>query len=450
MPWAISKDRKRMVVLSVDGVPYTLITRLLACGELPNLAAIVAEGSLVRYNSTLPWVSSVAWATYMTGVNAGKHGIYGFVDRQPDSYKTFIPTARHIRSETLWEYLSRQGKRVVVMNVPVTYPPRPINGILVGCFLSPNLEKATYPPQVAEKLKELGYRIDADPWLARDDKAKLLDELDLTLAKRAEAMFYFMAHEEWDFFQCHIMETDRLHHFLWQEMEEAHPTLAPRFYAFYRRLDEIIGQLHSRLDDSTGLIVLSDHGFCGIKQEVYVNHWLAQQGWLKFEVETPQSLADISAQAVAYSLDPGRIYIHLRGREPKGTVSPGAEYEALREEIASAALELTEPKSGERLFQAAFKREELYHGPCFDAAADLILQPADGFDPKGAIYKNTLTFKGPVLVGMHTFDDAFLYIRGHQIKGGTWSILDATPTILQLMDLPIPSYMDGQPVAVKQ
>jgi len=440
--------RKRMFVLSIDGVPYTLLARLLSEGYMPRLAGLVAQGSLLRYNSTLPWVSSVAWSTYMTGTNAGQHGIYGFVDRQPGTYKTFIPTSRHMRVETLWEYLSRLGKRVVVMNVPVTYPPRVVNGVLIGCFLSPSIDKCAYPPEVSVKLKELDYRIDADPYLARGDKAKLADELDLTLAKRTKTMFYFFEHQDWDFFHCHIMETDRLHHFLWREMEESHPTLAPRFYGFYRQLDDVIGRLVDRLDGDTELMILSDHGFCGIQQEVYVNHWLAQQGWLTFDVNPPKSLEDISSRAVAYSLDPGRIYIHLRGREPKGCVAPGSEYERLRDEIAQAALQLADPTSGQRLFLAAHKRENLYHGPCLEAAPDLVLQPVDGFDPKGAIYKETLTYRGPTLVGMHTFDDALFYLRGHKIKPGSWSILDATPTILQCMDLPVPPHMDGHSMLV--
>ena len=437
---------KRVFVLGIDGTPHTLITRLMQSGNLPNLAELVSEGSLVRYNSTLPWVSSVAWSTYMTGVNAGKHGIYGFVERRPDTYQTFVPTSRHMQGETLWEYLSSLGKRVVVMNVPVTYPPRRVNGVLVSGFLAPSLEKATYPPEVARQLKNLDYRIDADPWLAYEDKVKLLDELDLTLARRAEAMFHLMEHEEWDFFQCHIMETDRLHHFLWEEMEAEHPTLAPRFYAFYHQLDKVIGELRSRLDDHTELMLLSDHGFCGLQQEVDVNHWLAQQGWLTFEVDEPKSLQDISGKSMAYSLYPGRIYVNLRGREGRGSVSPGQEYESLCEKIARAALELTDPNSGQRVFQAAHKRQDLYHGPCFDAAPDLVLQPVDGFDPKGAVHKPTLTHKGSVLVGMHTFDDAFLYVRGRKIRQGTWSILDAAPTILELMGVSIPPQMDGQSV----
>lgn len=440
------QGKKRAVVLGIDGVPHTLLTRLMQSGEMPNMAKLVGEGMLVRYNSTLPCVSSVAWSTYMTGANPGKHGIYGFVDRQPGSYKTFIPTSDHMKAETLWEYLGRQGKRVVVMNVPVTYPPRKVNGVLIGCFLSPNLQKATYPPTLLPKLQELKYRLDADPWSAYEDKSKLLDDLDETLARRADTMFYLMEHEEWDFFQCHIMETDRLHHFLWAEMETAGSPLGARFYAFYRQLDQVIGTLVSKLDGNTELMVLSDHGFCGIKQEVYVNQWLAQQGWLSFDADPPKSLDHISTHTVAYSLDPGRIYINLQGREPRGAVAPGAQYEALRSEIAQAALRLTDPADGSRIIQAVFKGEELYQGSCAAAAPDLVLHPVDGYDLKGALGKPALTHRGSVLVGMHTYDDASLYVRGHKIRPGTWSIVDAAPTVLALLGLAVPPTMDGQPV----
>ncbi len=440
------KTRKRMMVLSIDGVPHSLLVRLMSRGDMPNMSRLQGEGSLVRYNSTLPWVSSVAWSSYMTGANPGKHGIYGFVDRQPGTYKTFIPTSRNLQMETLWEYLSRQGRRVVVMNVPVTYPPRVVNGVLIGCFLSPSLEKAVYPSHWVDKLKELDYRIDADPWLARESKARLLDELDLVLRRRAETMFYLMDHVEWDLSHCHVMETDRLHHFLWREMEEDNAGLAPRFYAFYRQLDAVIGQFIDRLPSDCHLMILSDHGFCSIQQEVYVNDWLFEQGWLRFQSPQPKSLADISADALAYSLDPGRIYLHVRGREPNGQVSPGAEYEALRATIAGAALELKDPQTGTHLFQAAFKREELYHGPCLEGAADLILQPTDGYDPKGALAKGALFGRDAVLDGMHTYDDALLFIRGESIKPGSWSVMDAAPTILKLMGLPVPEYMDGQTV----
>ena len=111
---------RRVVVLGLDGVPYSYVRELFAAGELPNLRAIVAEGALAQMDTTLPNVSSVAWASFMTGQNPGKHNIYGFVDRKPGELKVFLPPARNLRSPALWETLSRAGKRVFAMTVPVT------------------------------------------------------------------------------------------------------------------------------------------------------------------------------------------------------------------------------------------------------------------------------------------------------------------------------------------
>jgi predicted AlkP superfamily phosphohydrolase/phosphomutase len=154
-------------------------------------------------------------------------------------------------------------------------------------------------------------------------------------------------------------------------------------------------------------------------------------------------LNEIDPSSVAYSLDPGRVVIRVRGWEKEGCVAPGAEYEALRDEIAAAAMELCDPDSGEPIFQATFKREELYHGPYLEQAADLILAPYDGYDPKGPLYKETLTYKGDELVGMHTFDDATLYVGGHTIPQTRFSVLNVMPTILDLMKVPHPPGLDG-------
>jgi predicted AlkP superfamily phosphohydrolase/phosphomutase len=170
------------------------------------------------------------------------------------------------------------------------------------------------------------------------------------------------------------------------------------------------------------------------------------RGWLKLQNVPPdrkKGLDEIDPTSVAYSLDPGRVVIRLRGREKDGCVAPGAEYEAVRDEIAQAALELRDPDSGEPVFQAAFKREELYHGPYFEQAADLILAPYDGYDPKGPLYKETLTYKGDELVGMHTFDDAMLYVGGRTIPQTRFSVLNVMPTILDVMDVPYPPGLDG-------
>ncbi len=439
--------RKRVVFIGLDGTPFTFMQRLIAEGRAPNAARLVQQGSLLRMDSVWPWVSSVAWSTMMTGVNPAKHNIFGFIDRDPKTYKQFIPTSRNMQAKTLWEMLSEAGKRVIVVNVPVTYPPRPVNGILVGCFLSPSLEKAVYPPTYLPTLQRLGYIVDADPWKMRESKETALQVINAALDARIRTLFHLLEHEEWDYLHVHVMETDRLHHFLWQQMDEEDPIYAPAFYAFYRRIDEMLGQIAAKLDEDTTLLWMSDHGFCTIKKEVYVNRWLMDQGWLKLRTIPPdrnKGLDEIDPSSVAYSLDPGRVVIRVRGREKEGCVSPGAEYEALRSQIAAAALELRDPGSGEPIFQAVYRREELYHGPYLEQAADLILAPYDGYDPKGTLYKDTLTYKGDELVGMHTFDDAMLYVGGQKVTPSRFSVLNVLPTILTLMELPQPAGLDGR------
>ena len=441
-----SKPR-RVFVIGLDGTPYTFFQKAMAEGHMPNLTRLVAEGSFRRINSVYPTVSSVAWSSFMTGRNPGKHNIYGFIDRQLGTYKTYIPTSRSMKTDTLWEILGRVGKKVIVVNVPVTYPPRPVNGILVGGFLSPNVDKATYPPEKATLLKKLGYIVDADPWAARQSKDKALAEVNAAFDARVETMFYLMDNEPWDFFQMHVMETDRLYHFLWELMERNDPVYAPQFMAFVRKIDDMLGQVRKRLDDRTTLIMLSDHGFCTIKKEVYINYWLEQQGWLQFKDGVPRDkrkLEHLSSEAQAYSLDPGRVFVHLRGREPRGKVGPDAGYEILRDEIVAAALELTNPDTGEPMIRKVLKREEVYSGPQLEQAADLILVPFDGYDLKGPLGKSTLVFKGKELVGMHTYDDAALYVQGQQLADGPIWVADPMPTILALMNVPIPADLDGR------
>jgi len=347
----------------------------------------------------------------MTGLNPAGHGIFGFIDRTPNPFKLFIPNAGNLRAETLWEKLGRMGKRVIVMNVPVTYPPKPVNGILIGGFLGTDVRRIGYPPEINDKLAEMGYRIDVDASKGHTDKEAFLADLNEVLERRFEAAERLMEEERWDFFQLHVMETDRINHFLWEDYERSDPKFAPEFMRFYRRIDDFLGRLWKRFgkDGSVRFVVLSDHGFRTVKKEVYLNRWLEENGYLEFEGE--RKLENISGSSKAYSLIPGRIFINLKGREERGSVDP-SDYEGLREELARRLVEeLRDPEDGSRIIARVYRREEIYSGPYLEEAADLIAFPEDGYDLKGKTDAESLTGRGRI-VGMHTYEDAFLFVKG--------------------------------------
>jgi predicted AlkP superfamily phosphohydrolase/phosphomutase len=437
----------RLVVIGLDGTPHSFLQRMVREGHMPNFSRITQASGFARMNSVYPTVSSVAWSCYMTGVNPARHGIYGFIERKPGSYDVTIPNSGLMTAKTLWEMLSEAGKQVVVMNVPVTYPPRAVNGILIGGFLSPRLERAVHPPEKLGLIQSLGYRIDTDPWLARESKDKLFVDVEDCLARRRKTLQHLMDHEPWDFFQCHVMETDRLYHFSWEQYDVDDPTYAPRFYEVIHHIDDLLGEVLERVERTGAeLMVLSDHGFCTIKYEVYVNTWLADKGWLTMPDPLPQrvQLKDVGPGCQVYSLDPGRVFINLQGREPQGTVPP-SEYEAWRTRVAQAAMaELRDPATGEPMLEKVVRREEIYDGPGLERAADLILVPRYGYDLKGAFGRDTLTFKGDELVGMHTYDDAMIAVRNHPIASRGFSIVDATATALKLMDVEPPAGLDSR------
>jgi len=179
-----------------------------------------------------------------------------------------------------------------------------------------------------------------------------------------------------------------------------------------------------------------------VKREVYINHWLREEGWLRFSKEPPESWSDIEGGAKAYSMDPGRVYLNLRGREPRGSVEPGEEYERVRKELAEGLSGLEDPETKESMVERVFKREELYTGGCYAQAPDLVVKPKRGYDLKGSIKKERLTDRGP-LVGMHTYDDAFLYIEGQRLSKRVAEIVDLMPTILHLMGVSAPDDLDG-------
>ena len=445
--------KKRVLVIGLDGVPYTFLTHPKNNGKFPFMQSLFhQEGELHRMRSVFPTVSSVAWSSFMTGANPAKHNIYGFIDRTPNPLDFFIPTNNNMQSPALWHILSEAKKRSIVINVPVTYPPKPVNGILISGFLATNIDKCAYPASIVPTLKELDYQIDVDAWLARKDKKKFLEALHHTLERRFATAIHFLQKEMWDYFQLHVMGTDRINHFLFDTWENDHPELGPEFIRYFQKIDEHLASIYHQFVEKSpeiDFILLSDHGFCKIQQEVFLNQWLKENNWLQFISDKPSSLKDMHPATKAYSLIPGRIFINLKGREQSGQVKPGNDYEDTRNQLIESLSDLKDPETGQKIISKVVKREEIYEGPHIDKAADLIAIPVDGYDLKGNVDKDSL-FGRSQLTGMHTYDDAFLYIKGKKIIEKNFDICALAPTILTFMGIPIPAHFDRAPLTIEE
>lgn len=421
------KDQK-VVVLGIDGVPYSLLSRFADQGVMPNFSNLMREGTLCRMTASIPEVSSTSWSTFMTGVNPGRHGIYGFMELERETYSWRFPNFNDLKSKTIWELAGEKGKRCIVLNMPSTYPARPLNGMLVSGFVALDLKKATYPESFYRYLSDTGYRLDVDATKAVKSMDDFIADIQQTFRKRIETIMHLCEKEEWDLFIATVTETDRLHHYLWEALEDDSHPRHDFFMDFYKELNRFIGDFAHKVDNRIPLIMLSDHGFTSIKNEIYLNALLRERGYLKFISENPQSFKEIDSDSKAFALDPSRLYVHLKGRFPRGCVAQ-SDYESVREKLRDELLALS--INGDSVIKEVFRKEELYKGSCFDDAPDLVALPNRGYDLKGTIARREVTGRS-ALTGGHTQDDAMFYIN-RSISCHNPNIADVGATVINLL-----------------
>ncbi len=400
-------------------MPFSFLPKIKELDIAPFLTSLCEEGKVASMTTTLPPVSSVAWASFLTGENPGIHGITGFVDRKPDGYDPFVPTAENLLVPTIYQHLSRLGLRVCSLGVPATFPPAPINGTIVSGFLAPNLERAVYPPEELEKLKSFDYRLDIDAWSARKSHDSLFEQLPKSLTSRLNAAKHYLARERWDLFVLHVLETDRLHHFLWREMNSGEQSAVDLFAAIYRATDKFIAEVFDSAPEDGAIIILSDHGFTELKKDVYLNHWLINNGYLILSEPDATNLNAVGSDSKAFSMAPGRIYLHLKDKSPKGKLLEGNEAEGVRKELTSSLPGIRDPETGSSVIERVADMRNEWDSADFDGSPvqlpDLIAVPKQGYEIKGELNAPEL-FGFDRFSGMHSYGDALIYLNGDQVN----------------------------------
>jgi len=500
--------KARVFVIGLDGATFDLILPWIKEKKLPSLSYMIENGVYSELRSTVPILSPAAWSSFMTGKNPGKHGIVGFFTREKDSYDVNVVNSTYRSAREIWTLLSENDKKVGVVNVPLTYPPKSVNGFMItGMLTPPNSDNFTYPPLLKEEVEKIAGGGTLDPLLTSLEREEVfLNELFDSTEKLAKISLLLFEKQKPDFFMVVFNGTDYIQHRFWKYINPKHPEYETEkfvkyrelFLNFYQKIDEILGNFLKMADERTTVIVMSDHGAGPLHKYMHVNSWLIQMGLLKLKKRlltrlkrflykigitpvkivnalfsihlgniriktnrTDKKLQNIStklfmsfsdvnwSKTKAYSIGSGVIYINLKGREPSGTVSPGQEYESLRAHITTRLYELKDPETGEFVIEKVYKKEEVYSGSHIDTLPDLVFIPKPGyttFEEHGFAANSVIT-QSKSVSGTHKLNGIFI-MKGGGIKKSTTlqdtSIMDLAPTILYLLGLPIPTDMDGK------
>lgn len=424
----------KTLVIGLDGATFDLIHPFISKGFLPNLKRMMEQGAWSELTSTVPPVTASAWTSFMTGKNPGGHGLYDFMRRRTNSYDLSPVSSLDRDGKAVWEITGEADKKVIVMGVPVTYPPAPVNGLMVTGMLTPRGAKDfTYPPKLADEIKNAvgDYIVYSDEVYSKGRGEVFMHALHQSVKQRSQAAAYLMQKYEWDLSVVVFPETDTVCHGMWWAYDVTHHQHnrddAKKFHdsilEIYQHIDSCLGELVSTLPPNIQIFVMSDHGHGPLKNFLYVNNFLKEKGYLKIKGDaksqfknlsfklgvTPRtvygmllslglgkmrrtldkrrggrgllkrfflSLNDVDwDRTKAYSVGYiGEVHINLKGREPNGIVQRGEEYEQLREQLMRDLREMRLP-DGSILVEQIWKKEEIYSGAHLDEAPDILFLP---------------------------------------------------------------------------
>jgi len=490
-----------VLVIGLDGATFDLLHPLMSSGIMPNLANLMKIGASGALQSTIPPVTGPAWASFQTGTHPGKHGLVDFLRRQPATYKSALIDSTALQGQTLWMELAKYGRRICVLNVPLTYPPQQVNGCMISGFLTPGSDASfTYPPELREQLLAHipTYTITPSSDILMMGVKKFVQSMLCAVHQKWEAAKWLMEQDHWDLFMVHFQATDLLQHALWDYLDPTDPNFDKHSSSerdlvqrFYRDLDCIIGDLTQMAGDAA-IIIMSDHGFGSARKRVYLNRWLANHGylalnasesWIRLQEGLENLLRGLDVLNLRRRLLPrdfqrqrgrmirrltqdpwidwartrafvfsgstfGNLYLNLEGRDPLGVV-PESEYDQLRTEITECFRALNDPDTGQPVVDCVYKREDVFAGPKLTELPDLIVRPHGGYLLETRFKGDNLF--GPLpqgITGLHRMNGIYIFSGGpfiaHPEASVTASIVDLAPTILYLLRVPIPDWMDGR------
>lgn len=464
--------KNSVLLIGIDGASWRLFQPWLDSGELPVLDNIIKQGIKGDMLSTIPPESGSAWVSLSSGKNPGKHGIFNFLT---DDGK--LINSKRIKTDRIWNILSRNNKKSCIINIPVTYPVEEINGVIVSSFLTPPNEKIySSPAEIMGLLNKNNYKIDINTGMGafmpdsketKDKSKAILAEVADILKNRYLTLMDLMENK-WDFFMVNFKECDAIQHFFWGKNKI--------LLNFFKELDSYLGNLikkFSEKNENPYVFIVSDHGFNSSPTRSFnIKVWMQKNNIIKdkrtilqktvpviykslmklpffkslFRFDKARELRESfqnksSSSSGIFYRDEG-IYIDKNKIDEK-------EYEDLRDKLILELNKVNDPKTGNKVFKILKKREEVYSGDFLNKAPDIIALSYHYccviFSyAESEMFKDYTTF----IPGRHFSDiECILAVNGKDIRKAEIkenSITDICPTILHILGVPIPQDIDGE------
>lgn len=433
----------RVVVVGFDGLSPDMVEKFTREGKLPNFERLTREGAYGELLTVLPPSSASAWSSAVTGVNPGKHGVYGFLKeiREDQQRPAVFNTSRDRGFCTVWDVLTEYGRRACIINIPLSSPADSLNGVMIAGFPHTSEDQIAYfwPPSLEQYLGS--YRYDAfRVTCAKGEEEKFLRSMEDISARRLDVGLKLFEKGDWDLYWIVFTFTDRTQHYMWKYMDEEHPLYDPamseaygdRVEWAYKRADTFLGEYLNRLGGNDLLLVMSDHGFGPLYYIINTSNFL------KRTLGTTESVlcADFFGS---------KFKINVSG--------PSAEekYENLRSRLIEGLRELEDPERGGKIIDSIYVKEDIYEGPYVGSAPDVLCLERPGY----LFFSLALTpdlrlfDRGPspdrAFSGFHK-RKGIIFMYGEGVDAGTRieaRIIDITPTILTYLGVPVPAEMDG-------
>jgi len=489
----VPQDPRRVLLLGLDGVGFPMLEPAFEAGHMPRLKALLDLGVSGTLTSTIPPYTPPGWTSIFTGVNPGKHGIFGFTLGNAQRNEGLVRLDK-VRAPALWNAANADGKRIGLFNIPMTYPPPPVEGWAVSGMLTPESggltpDNFTYPESLAKELASVvdDYEIDIEVDYDEDWRStEIIERLSRNLATKRRAFTHLLEHDgDLPILFVVLEAPDRLMHVHYKYIDPRYehfdrPEATPireRAWAFFDELDEMIADALAWAGNDSFIVTMSDHGFQGKDKGVNMNLALKEWGLLtlggagalaqaaslrkiarKVKGMVPRGLRRRAKGAAHAQIDWSKtrafsapipqqgIYVNLQGREPHGTVAP-ADYERVRDEVIERFSGMIDPDDGKPVLDRIYKREEVVDGPEAEHAPDLFpvcrgysYELSDGLFSPGVLtdYRDSPR-------GFHHMDGIFgLAGPGIEARSGAHARLyDIAPTALYLADCALPE-MDGE------